>query len=97
MRLQRTLTFTVGAILSTSVDVYAQQAGRCEAAKAESVIGQQYSLDLAERAARSAGAREARKLTRQELWAGADLPDDDRLRASEVGRGCNRRRHAVGR
>ena len=63
MRLQRTLTFTVGAILSTSVDVYAQQAGRCEAAKAERVIGQPYSPDLAERAARSAGAREARKLT----------------------------------
>jgi Peptidase inhibitor I78 family len=63
MRLQCALMFTVGAFLSTSVDGYAQQASRCVAAKAESAIGQPYSPDLAERAARSTGAREARKLT----------------------------------
>ena len=76
MKLQRTLMFTVGAILSTWVDSYAQQPGRCEAAKAESAIGQQHSLDLAERAARLAGAREARKLTPGGA-ATTDLQTDD--------------------
>jgi hypothetical protein len=41
----------------------AQQTGTCEAAKAEFAVGQRYSAELAERAGRAAGARDARKLS----------------------------------
>jgi hypothetical protein len=40
----------------------AQQAGRCEASKADFAVGQPYSPELAERAQRAAAARDVRRL-----------------------------------
>jgi hypothetical protein len=62
MRALRPLILGIALGLMASAGVSAQQTGRCEAPKAEFAVGQRYSPELAERAGRAAGARDARKL-----------------------------------
>ena len=75
MRVLRALILVVVASLSGPIHLSAQRAVDCEASKAGFVVGQRYSPEVADRAARAAGAREVRKIAPGGS-ATTDLQDD---------------------